>query len=233
MTPTRAHSITWFYIDLACVCLCTWVCVSHRGQRTVFWSWFSPSTFLWVPGVHLRLPDLRRRHLPPPRMSFKKNNSSWRCSNRHHRIQDFFVCSLYFGRLISKMELSSGRFFLNSAPSRYSHAMRWVETKVHSLNKCIQKWLRIWFMALCYFNTRYVLCSRYLPFPLLQVFSASSFSSDGFAFWFTDKIWRQREVKGHFLSASHKASATHSSLPLPLFHPGLMMNTLPFMILQG
>lgn len=154
--------------------------------------------FFVGPRVHLRLPDLHRKHLPPPRMSFKKNNSSWRCSNRHHRIQDFFVCSLYFGRLTSKMELSSGRFFLNSTPSRYSHAMRWVETKVHSLNKCIQKWLRIWFMALCYFNTRYVLCSRYLPFPLLQVFSASSFSSDGFAFWFTDKnlktTWGKRSL---------------------------------------
>lgn len=169
LSKERAHSITWFYIDLACVCLCTWVWgnpVNQRPEDSFLELILSFHFFMGSRGsLHLRLPELRRRHLPPPRMSFKKNNSSWRCSNRHHRIQDFFVCSLYFGRLTSKMELSSGRFFLNSTPP--GTAMLWGEWRqryIHSRNAYKNGWE--WFMG-----------TLLLQYSVCSVFMVSTFPS--------------------------------------------------------
>lgn len=67
-----------YYILIVCVCVCTMyvyvhVCHMHiRGsQSTNLWSWFSPSTFMSVPGIKLRSPGLFDKnlyllsHLPP------------------------------------------------------------------------------------------------------------------------------------------------------------------------
>lgn len=48
----------FYYFCNVYVCVCAggvWTDIGHRacgGQRTMSWSWFSPSTFPWVPGLN-------------------------------------------------------------------------------------------------------------------------------------------------------------------------------------
>lgn len=56
--PCSNSPIEIFIIFVIFMCVCAggvWTDIGHRacgGQRTMSWSWFSPSTFLWVPGLN-------------------------------------------------------------------------------------------------------------------------------------------------------------------------------------
>jgi hypothetical protein len=43
----------------------TMVCMCVGQGSTTLWSWFSPFTFMWVPGIELRSPSLCSKPLYP------------------------------------------------------------------------------------------------------------------------------------------------------------------------
>lgn len=60
----------WHFFQKSFIlCVCVRVCVhmhtlqSCGHQRTALWGRFSPSTFMWIPGIELRSPGLSGKHL--------------------------------------------------------------------------------------------------------------------------------------------------------------------------
>lgn len=61
-----------------CLSVCFWLggTYEERARRTTLWSWFSPSTFLWVPGMELRSLGWHDKTLSPATHS-QVSHSSW------------------------------------------------------------------------------------------------------------------------------------------------------------